>query len=203
MAVLWSRFVEVIRSHQSFLLTSHIRPDCDALGSELAMAGVLDALGKQVSIVNGDATPPNLAFLDPQRRIQTLGQDVHPAQLRDVEAIMILDTSAWAQLGPMADVVRASGAKRIVLDHHVSEDDLGAEAFKDTQAEAAGCLVLQAARQLDVTVTPEIARALFAAIATDTGWFRFSSTRSSTYRAAADLLDAGVRPDEVFTRLYE
>ena len=203
MTVQWSRFVELIRNHQRFVLTSHIRPDCDALGSELAMAGVLDAMGKHVRIVNGHATPPNLAFLDPQGRIQTLGQDVQPAQLADAEVIVVLDTSAWAQLGPMADVIRDSSALRIVLDHHVSEDDLEAEAFKDTQAEAAGQLVLQAARELSVALTPPIAAALFAAIATDTGWFRFSSTRSSTYRAAADLVDAGARPDALFKQLYE
>ena len=65
MSVNWPRFVEVVRSHQRLLLTSHIRPDADALGSELGMAGVLEALGKRVTIVNGQPTPPNLAFLDP------------------------------------------------------------------------------------------------------------------------------------------
>ena len=116
---------------------------------------------------------------------------------------MVLDTSAWAQLGPMADVVRASPAQKIVVDHHRSEDDLQALSFKDPQVEATGRLVLEAARQLGVTLTPEIAVPLFAAIATDTGWFRFSSARAAAYRAAAELIDAGVRPDELFAQLYE
>ncbi len=203
MPVNWSRFVDVIQSHQRFLVTSHIRPDADALGSELGMAGILEALGKQVRIVNGHATPPNLATLDPEGRIQALETAVPANPAEDVELIMILDTSAWAQLGPMSDVIRGSVAKRVVLDHHVGEDDLGAQFFKDTQAEAAGTLVYQAAVRLGVALTPQIARALFAAIATDTGWFRFSSTRSSTYRVAADLVDAGVRPDRLFSELYE
>ncbi|MCL4206800.1 MAG: DHH family phosphoesterase [Pirellulaceae bacterium] len=203
MAILWPRFVQIIGDHQRFLLTSHIRPDCDALGSELGMAGLLDALEKDVLIVNGHPTPPNLAFIDPQRRIRTLGVDIQPEDLSDVEVILILDTSAWAQLGSMGDVIRGSAAKKIILDHHVSEDELGAEAFKDTQAEATGRLVLQAASQLGVTLTSEIADALFAALATDTGWFRFSSTTASTYRAAAELLDAGARPDTIFNQLYE
>lgn len=203
MAIDWSRFVSLIRDHQRFLLISHIRPDCDALGSELGMAGVLDALGKQVMIVNGHSTPPNLAFIDPLRRIQTLGQDVQATELEGIEVIVILDTSAWAQLGPMGDVIRVSGAKKIVLDHHRSGDDLQAEVFKDTGAEATGHLVLQAAEQLGVALTPEIATALFAAIATDTGWFRFSSTTSATYRAAARLLDAGAQPTRIYGQLYE
>jgi phosphoesterase RecJ-like protein len=103
----------------------------------------------------------------------------------------------------MADVVRSSPAQKIILDHHVSEDDLPAWPFKDPQVEATGRLVLEASRQLGATMTPEIAAPLFAAIATDTGWFRFSSARAAAYRAAADLIDAGVRPDALFAQLYE
>ena len=76
MSINWSAFVDIINSNQKFLLTSHIRPDCDALGSELGMAGVLESLGKDVRIVNGHATPPNLSFIDPKNRIQAIDQDV-------------------------------------------------------------------------------------------------------------------------------
>ena len=199
----WPKFVELVRQHRTFLLTSHIRPDCDALGSELGMAEVLNALGKEVLIVNGQPTPPNLAFIDPQRRILALGHDLAASDLPRIDVLMILDTSAWAQLGPMAEVVRGSAARKIVLDHHVSEDDLQALLFKDQQVEATGRLVLEAARRLDVALTPQMAVPLFAAIATDTGWFRFASTRASTYRAAADLIDAGARPEAIFAQLYE
>ena len=203
MSIDWPRFVEIVRAHDRILLTSHIRPDCDALGSELGMAGVLEALGKQVRIVNGMATPPNLAFIDPQRRIGVIGQTVQQAELADVQLIMIIDTSAWAQLGPMSDYLRASNAKKIILDHHVSQDDLGAEAFKNVTAEAAGRLVMEAAEALGVHLTPEIARPLFAAIATDTGWFRFGSASAGTYRLAAKLIDAGASPAAIYGSLYE
>ncbi len=91
----------------------------------------------------------------------------------------------------------------MVLDHHVSGDDLGATEFKDVEAEATGRLVIDAADQLKVAVTPEIARAAFAAVATDTGWFRFSSTTSGTMRLIARLIDAGARPDQIYNDLYE
>ena len=70
----WPRFTELVQSHDRFLLTSHIRPDCDALGSELGMAGVLEALGKQVLIVNAQQTPPNLVFIDPTTQAQGAGR---------------------------------------------------------------------------------------------------------------------------------
>ena len=102
MSINWPRFVEVIKAHQRFLLVSHIRPDCDALGSELGMAAILDKLGKRVRIVNGQATPPNYQFIDPHRRIKAINVDVQPAELDDVEVLMVLDTSAWRNLGRWA-----------------------------------------------------------------------------------------------------
>jgi phosphoesterase RecJ-like protein len=199
----WTRFIELINANQRFLLTSHIRPDCDALGSELGMCGVLEGLGKEVTIVNGHPTPPNLSFIDPQNRIKVLGQDAQVDELLDQDIMMVLDTSAWAQLGPMGDVIRATKAKKIIVDHHVSEDDLGAELFKNTTAEATGRLVVEAAEHLGVALTPEIAMPVFAAIATDTGWFRFSSTTSETYRVIAKVVDAGAKPTDIYCSLYE
>ena len=203
MTIHWTRFAEVIRNHQRFVLTSHIRPDCDALGSELGMAAVLDQLGKDVRIVNGQEAPEMFRFLDPQKRLEVIQQTINVEQLRDREVVMILDTSAWVQLGPMADAIRLLPAKRIVLDHHVSEDDLGAEAFKDTQAEATGRLVVEAADALQVPLTPLSAIPLFAAVATDTGWFRFGSAGPGTYRVAARLVQAGASPAEIYRQLYE
>jgi phosphoesterase RecJ-like protein len=203
MPIDWPRFAEIVRSHQHFLLVSHIRPDCDALGSELGMAAILEAMGKSVRIVNGQATPPNLAFIDPQKRIGVIGQTVQPAELADLQVLIILDTSAWAQLGPMSDVIRAFPGKKVVLDHHQSEDDLGAEQFKDPTAEATGRLVVEAAEVLGVKLTPQIATPLFAAVATDTGWFRFASASANTYRCAAKLIEAGADPAAIYNALYE
>jgi phosphoesterase RecJ-like protein len=167
------------------------------------MAGVLEALGKEVLIVNGQETPPNLAFIDPDQKIKTLGVDVSDADLAEFDVLMILDTSAWAQLGPMSDVIRSTTARKIVVDHHVSEDKLEAEPFKDTTAEATGRLVQDAARHLNVQLTPQIATALYAAIATDTGWFRFPSVSPGTYRAVAELQAAGANPPKIYSDLYE
>src|SRR6056297_966671 len=202
MPVNWKAFVDQISHYQSFVLTSHIRPDCDALGSELGMACVLRALGKDVQIVNAHRTPSALQFLDPAGRIDVLGDSIEAEDVR-AECLMVLDTSAWAQLGDMADVVRTTAAHKIVLDHHQAEDDLGAVFFKDVFSEATGSLVVQAADALKVPLTREMAIPLFAAIATDTGWFRFGSVTAETYRVIARLIEAGVVPSEVYGDLYE
>jgi phosphoesterase RecJ-like protein len=225
----WSRFVEIVRAHRRFLLTTHIRPDGDALGSELAMAAVLESLGKDVLVCNAFAVPPTLRFLDPGGKLKQLGADVlsrptspmnHSAanrveqgslaasasiasQLADREVLIVLDTSAWAQLGAMSDVVKTTKAVKVVIDHHVSGDDLGAEEFKNPEAEATGRLVIEAADALGVPVGREIAVPAFVSLTTDTGWFRFSSTTPATLRLAARLIEAGASPDRLYKELYE
>jgi phosphoesterase RecJ-like protein len=199
----WPRFVQLVRGHRRFWLTSHVRPDCDALGSELAMAAILEQLGKEVLVVNAFAVPPRYQFLDPGRKLKQLGVDVAAEQLAGCEVLIVLDTAAWSQLGAAGEVIRTSRAKKVVIDHHITEDDLGAEVFKDVSAEATGRLVVEAADQLGVEITAEIARAAFVALATDTGWFRFSSTGSETLRLAARLVAAGAVPDQLYGQLYE
>jgi phosphoesterase RecJ-like protein len=199
----WTPWRTLLEQHQRFVITSHVRPDCDALGSELAMAAVLRSLGKQVRIINADPTPPRLAFIDPAESIEVLGRDVVAADIEQNDVILVLDTSAWRQLGSMADVIRQTKCQIVVIDHHASEGQLQAQMYKDDQSEATGRLVYDLARYLDVPITPDIARSLFAAIATDTGWFRFSSTTASTYQTVGELVAHGARPQEIYRDLYE
>jgi len=103
----------------------------------------------------------------------------------------------------MADVLRRWTGTKIVIDHHVGEDDLGAQFFKDTNAEATGHLVALLAQKAGVKITKPMATALYAAIATDTGWFRFASTTSDTYRIIAELVDCGASPSAIYGDLYE
>jgi phosphoesterase RecJ-like protein len=167
------------------------------------MAAVLETLGKQTRIVNGDAVPRHLEFIDPQRKVLVLGDTVAADALSAVDVVIILDTSAWVQLGPMAAVVRRSSARKVVVDHHVGQDDLDAELFKNPACESTGRLVVEAAEALGVALTPTIAIPLFAAMATDTGWFRFSSVDGQTLRVAGCLIDAGARPAALYADLYE
>ena len=103
----WAGLLQVLRDSRSFVLTSHVRPDCDALGSELGMLGILEAIGKDVRIVNAQATPPNLKWIDPDRRLESLAEGVKKEDLVDRDVLIVLDTSAWAQLGAMGDVAKA------------------------------------------------------------------------------------------------
>ncbi|MFN3191597.1 MAG: DHH family phosphoesterase [Aureliella sp.] len=202
MSVNWDLLAERVQSCESFILCSHIRPDCDALGSELGMAGLLRALGKKVTIVNGHPTPQNLAFIDPDNEIKVVGETIEAGDVT-ADCFIVLDTSAWAQIGPMGDVLKSFSGMKLCIDHHVGEDDLGTEFFKDTKAEATGHLVAKFAKHMEVPITEAMATALYAAIATDTGWFRFGSTTPETYRVIAELVEAGASPSGIYGDLYE
>ncbi len=198
----WPQFTQYVQRHNRFLLTTHIRPDCDALGSTLAMAAVLERLGKEVEIVLGYHVPPNLRWLDPDGRIRHL-HEFSARQLESFDALIVLDTSAWAQLSHIEEVIRRTKAQKIVIDHHQSGDDIGAVVFKDPSAEATGRIVAEAAEHLGVAITPQMATQLFAALVTDTGWLHFSSTNSGSYRLAAALVDAGAVPQQIYAELHE
>jgi bifunctional oligoribonuclease and PAP phosphatase NrnA len=203
MNINWEPLREIIDANRRFVLSSHVRPDADAIGSELAMAGLLEAQGKSVRIVNPSAMPDSLSFLDPSGRVLKIGEQIAPDEVADADVHIVLDTSSWVQLVEVGDVLRRCETVKVVIDHHVSSDDLGAVEFKDVQAEATGALVFRMAESLGWTVTPEIAEPLFCAIATDTGWFRFSSTTGETMRTAGRLIDLGAQPHLIYEKLYE
>jgi len=203
LSVDWNRLISCLESYRTFVLTTHIRPDCDAIGSQLALAEILMSRGCRVTCINAFTVPPPLKFLDPEGRLMTLGQAEVNRHLEQAEILVVLDTTAWAQLGDMGPVIRQFPRKKIVIDHHVSGDDLGAELFKDTEAEATGRIVAELASRWGIPLTPRLALLLFAALATDTGWFRFNSVRPDTFRLAADLAGAGVQADRLYRQLYE
>lgn len=199
----WASLLDLLRTRERFVLTSHMRPDCDALGSELGLAGILEALGKDVRIVNAQATPPNLKWIDPEGRIESLQEKVRPADLADRDLFVVLDTSAWAQLGAMGEVAKSMRDRVVVIDHHVSEDDLSDRWFKDTSAEATARIVYEIGLRLKVPFTERIATPLYAGLSTDTGGFRFPSVSGESFRVAARLVDAGASPPAIYRELFE
>src|SRR5262249_60005286 len=100
MQIDWRPFVKLVSEAKSFVLTSHMRPDCDAIGSELGLALALRAIGKEARIINGDGVPPHIAFIDPRHDVEVLGRNVQAGEISP-DVLIVVDTSAWSQLGPM------------------------------------------------------------------------------------------------------
>jgi phosphoesterase RecJ-like protein len=203
MPIDWTPFVDLVHRHQRFLLTTHVRPDGDGLGSMLGLADVLEAppLSKTVRMTVASVLPPRYDFLDPARRVRRF--EPPGDAYRDSDAIIILDTGTWNQLADLGNLLRTLPVQKIVIDHHPTQDDLGALRLVDTTAEATGRLIHEAISALAVPMPASAAHALFVALAMDTGWFRHANTTPATFTLAADLVGAGARPTEAYECLFE
>jgi phosphoesterase RecJ-like protein len=145
--------------------------------------------------------PGRYRFLDPDGAIERCDEQA-PARI-DADLVIILDTGTWNQLGALGPVIRSSPAAKAVIDHHQTQDDLGASRFVDTTAEATGRLVFEAIAALGEKLPEKAANELFVALAMDTGWFRHSNTTPRTFQLASELVTAGARPDNLYDRLFE
>jgi phosphoesterase RecJ-like protein len=182
-------------------LSTHMNSDGDGCGSEAALARMLTQRGLDVRIVNPTPWPDLFEFV--------LGDGVKnetkkgAAALRDIDLLIVLDISDVKRLGALTETVRALECPKLVIDHHIASDDpAGNIILTDVTACATGELVYDLARTLGFEITPEIARALYVAILTDTGSFRFSNTSPRCLSIAADLLATGVDPEEMYVRVY-
>lgn len=183
------------------VLSTHINADGDGCGSEAALARLLAQRGVSCTIVNPTAWPSMFDFLkgDGVRERSAEGAKA----LAGADLLIVLDISDVKRLGVLAESVRAMKVPRLVIDHHVpTGEPAGDEILADTTACATGELIFDLARVLDLTITPEIARSLYTAILTDTGGFRFSNTTPRCHAIAAQLLAAGVDPEEMYQRIY-
>ena len=189
---------DVLRSHQSFVLLSHIRPDGDAIGSQLALGFSLLALGKSVRLINEDGLPENLAFLPGSERIEA-----PPAEPLEVEVAIALDTATKPRLGERALHAASKAALWLNIDHHVSNPHYGDLNLIDSTSPATGQILYDLITRLDLPLPPETRDAIYVAVSTDTGSFQYPSTTAKTYELAADLIRRGVNVGRINSQTYD
>lgn len=197
MEAILARIIERIVSLQRFLISSHIRLDGDAIGSELALYHILRGMGKEVSIYNRDKVPGIYQFLPGTEVIsETLGS---PERF---DAAFLLDCSELDRLGEQAGTIRKIPLL-VNIDHHVSNRPFCELAWIDAEASSTGELIFQLAQALQVPITENIAINLYTAILTDTGSFRYTNTRAETFSIASRLVGMGAKPYVVAENVYE
>ena len=193
----FSEIAHVLREHQSFAVLSHVRPDGDALGSQLAMGLSLRQLGKDVRLWNEDGMLEKYSFLP---RADLLGKP--PAIREDVDVVVALDTAIQNRMGTAIEAV--GHAKICVnIDHHPSNPRYGDLVYIDANAPATGQILFELLKAEKFHIDSEIAENLFVAISTDTGSFQYSNTTARTFEIASELVGYGVDVGRVSQRLYE
>jgi phosphoesterase RecJ-like protein len=191
-----------IRDAKRIVVTTHARADGDALGSAAALERVLRQQGKDVRAYLHEAPTERYAFLCEAEPLGIWDTAGAPGVLKEADLVIIADTCAKVQLGDVAGAIAESGAHRLAIDHHVTRDDIAIEAHVDEKAAACAQIITTLCDHAKWQIDPTTALLLFAGMATDTGWFRFSNSDARAYAAAARLIEAGAKPHELYERLY-
>lgn len=188
---------QAIKKFNKFLITSHINPEGDAIGSQVAMAYLLKKLGKEPAILDDSPVPNLLQFMKGTEHIlKEIPKDFN------YQAVIILDSPDLARIGRVTEYIKKD-AVMINVDHHISNVNFGRFNWVEPEFSSAGEMVYDLFKAFKVKIGLDEAIVLYAAIMTDTGSFRYSNTSSKVHRIAAELIDIGVKPYEMHTKIYE
>ena len=195
----YQTILEILDCHHSFALSTHINPDGDALGSELALYSFLKDLGKHVKIFNTDATPKIYHFLPFCDAI------LPPKALRDdlPEILVVLDAGDLKRIGEDLARVLIPTKATINIDHHATADHFGDYNLVETDASSTSEIIYRLIRHYGSPVGKERSLCLYTGIMLDTGCFRYSNSTAIAHRVAADLIQEGIAVDEVYRFVYE
>src|SRR5258706_6154056 len=188
------------------LVTTHVRPDGDALASCAVMVLGMRQKGIAAEVLLLSHLPRKYAFIFQDSKIvyhdvETAWPDPFPFD--KFECLLVVDTGTWSQLPGLRERIETWAVPKLVVDHHLTQEDWADHKLVVTEASAAGEIVADLLRRWNVTFDAPLANALYLAIASDTGWFQFSNTRPHTMRLAADLMEAGVDTDALYQHLYQ
>lgn len=202
----YQQVIDTLSSCKRVLLTTHIRPDGDALGSTAALAMGLKAQGIDAEILLLSHLPTKYAFV--YRDYSLVHHDAEagwPAglSLDAFDAFVSVDTGTWSQLPGLKEKVLAYKKPRVVIDHHLTQEDWADVKLVVKEASAASEIVGELLTLWEVKIDEKIATALYLGLVSDTGWFQYSNTRPYTLRLAALLIEAGVNTDRLYQLLYQ
>ena len=200
----FQKLADIINSNNSFLLTTHVNPDADAIGSEIAFSNLLSKLGKSYKIINHSETPYNLKFLDVDNVIEKYDESRHLNFFNSLEVLVALDFNRSDRMVSMQKGFLESNKLKICIDHHQDPEYFVTHSFIDPNFAATGHILFDLIKKTKiVNIDLKIAAPLYAAIMTDTGSFRFERTTAELHRNVAELLDIGVSPTNIYDHLYD
>lgn len=198
--------IAALSACKRILVTTHVRPDGDALGTVTATI-----LGLRKKNIVADALllshlPSKYAFIFTENQIKHFDAEQGwpiDLNLSDYDALLVMDTGTWSQLPGLKEKLEGFKGKKLVVDHHLTQEEWADIKLVDTAAAAAGEIATELLERWHIPMDSQIATALFLALVSDTGWFQFSNTKAHTLRMAADLVEAGVDTDRIYQLLYQ
>lgn len=195
---------ELLCRSQSVVITTHVHPDGDGIGSALALQHYLRSLGKGAVCFLHSPVPGPLRFLPGAEDIMSYRSEEHAWQVAAADVIVVVDTGELRRLGRVAESVEYAAAPKVIIDHHLEPQPFADVYVVDAHASATGEVVWKLLQFMGGPYrTPEIALCLYTAIATDTGSFSYSNTSAHVHRIAAELVELGVEVPWVHEQLFQ
>ena len=212
----YQRIIDTLAKCRRVLVTTHVRPDGDAIGTSAALVLGLKKRGIDAQVLLLSHLPRKYAFVFDENAIPFIDAEKEwPPHLapreysrgerlfNEYDALLVADTGTWSQLPGLRERVLNWPGPKIVLDHHLTQEDWADLKLVIPEAAAAGEIAAELLEQWDVEIDRALASCLFVAIASDTGWFQFANTRPFTMRLAATLMEKGVDTDRLYQLLYQ
>lgn len=196
-------FHDFVAKHRRILLTTHVNPDGDGLGSEVATALWLRARGHEVRVLNDSVVPAAFVFLTREQAIESWDPETAEQRFDWADALVVLDTSNRQRIGRLAPLLDRHAIAVAIVDHHASHaHGFGQVNVIEPEASSTGEIVYDLVREAGDPITPDMAEALYVALMTDTGSFRYSNTDSHAHRMAAELLAVGLDPQRLHAQVH-
>lgn len=190
------------------VITTHVKPDADALGSSLGLAAFLKKLGHSVHVVTPSDYPAFLHWMDGHEDVKIYSEDIDPevrSLICGAQIIFCLDFSALNRINKLGDYIRESQATKVLIDHHLDPEDFAEFKFWSTKAAATAELVYELIVDLGMRelIDAPIAESLYAGIMTDTGSFKHANTTENVHRIVAELITLGADVSKVSHLIYD
>lgn len=197
------RFQKLINKAKKIVLTTHIHPDADGIGSEIALCMALKRLGKDAVCVNEEPLLERYKYLDPDNVVISLSQYLKSGRKDShIDLFIILDTNALPRIGPRTQKLVTRARELLFVDHHPCPKELARIHCIDTEKAATGELVGDLISSLGVSITKEMALPLYTSILIDTSSFRYPTVTGDTHRIIAKLMDTGIKPPQAYNAIY-
>jgi len=192
------KLCETIKHHRRFLISTHVNPDPDALGSQLALADYLRAEGKQVVAINDELLPARFHFLPGARKVKAYHKNMRPS----FDVALILDCGDFNRIGRVASLIKP-GHRIVNIDHHITNHAFGDVNLVCPGASSTSEVIYRLLRRVGFRMTKNVALLLYVGIMTDTGSFRYDNTSAYTHTVVSRLMRYGFSVSTVYQQLYE
>ena len=200
----WKKLNQGIKNSDRIVLSTHMNPDGDGLGSAVAMHSYISNLGVDCRIIQISNFPDQYSFLNDRNIIETYDLTIHDSWLAEVDLALIFDIGAYNRLGPLGDRLFSNKTKVINIDHHPKlNDERFYEHYINIEAAATGEMVYDFLQENQISMNEVIAKGIYTAVMTDTGSFRHNNTNQKSHKIAMDCLAYDIDNSKIYQSIYE